>query len=71
LVDVMRHRVADAANIVEGEIVGNNATPSVGAEFDCSGQESPPSRYWYISRRCPILITRTTRRSSSIEVMSR
>ena len=34
LVDVIRHRVPDAANVVEGEVVGNDAAPSVGAEFD-------------------------------------
>jgi len=33
----MRHGVADPANVVEGEVVGNDAAPSVSAEFDCSG----------------------------------
>jgi hypothetical protein len=38
-VDVSRDRIADPANIVESKIVGNDAAPSIGSEFDLSGQQ--------------------------------
>ena len=37
LVNVVRHGVAHAAHVVEGEVVGDDAAPAVGAEFDWSG----------------------------------
>ena len=40
LVDVSCHRVADAANVVEGEVVGNDAAPSVGSELDLGCQNA-------------------------------
>ena len=40
LVNVVRHRIADAAYVVEGEVVGDDAAPTVGAKLDLCGHWS-------------------------------
>jgi hypothetical protein len=40
--DVVRHGIAYAAHVVESEIVGNDAAPSVSTEFDGGSQVNLP-----------------------------